>query len=132
MCWWGLSSNMLLPGGGFLTRSTAAIAAAAARASSGSCAVPVLVVFVGDAVIDPAIALAAAREVDDPGGFKQRSIAALVAAVAIANSGSSDTVLAAGVVGVFGSSMGTGDAAPNPSATWALDCGAVDDVGVVV
>ena len=72
-------------GGGFITRSTAAIAAAAARTSSGSCVVPVLVVFVGDAVVDPAIALAAARGVDDPGGFKQRSIAAVVAATATAN-----------------------------------------------
>ncbi len=128
-----MSLNLPLQGGGgFITRSSAAIAAAAARTSSGSCVVPVLVVFVGDAVVDPAIALAAARGVDDPGGFKQRSIAALVAAVATANSRSSDAVFAAGVVGVFGSSAETGDAAPSPSASWALDCGAVDDVGVVV
>ncbi len=86
-------------------------------------------VFVGDAVIEPAIALIAARGVDKPGRYKQRSIAAVAAAIATASDGSSN---AEGVAGISKPVARSGDAAPNPSATLALDCGAVDDVGGVV
>ncbi len=85
--------------------------------------------FLGDAVDDPAIALVAASGFDGPGGFKQRSIAAVVAAMATASNGSCNAV---SVVGVSRPVARSGDAAPSPSATLALDCGAVDDVGGVV
>ncbi len=84
--------------------------------------------FVGDAVVDPAIALAPASGVDSPGGFKQRSIAAAAAAIATASDGLCNDV---GIVGVSRPVVRSGDAAPSPSVTLALDCGAVDDVGGV-
>ena len=89
-------------------------------------------VFVGDAVVDPAIALAAASGVDEPGEFRQRSTAADVAATAIASIGSADVVLIVDIVGVVGVVAEPGDAAPSPSATLALDCRAIEDVGGVV
>ncbi len=81
-------------------------------------------VFVGDAVVGPAIALAAASRVDGPGGFKQRSTAAAAAATIICT--------VKDVVEVSAPVARSDDGAPNPSATVALDCGAVDDVGGVV
>ncbi len=121
-------------GGGFTTRSTAAIAAAVTIASNGFCGaiksdVSVLVdgavgMFVGDAVVDPAIALAAASEVDGPGGFKQWSTAATAAAMIIC--------AVEGVVEVSAPVARSDGGAPSPSATVALDCEAVDDVGGVV
>jgi len=81
-------------------------------------------VFVDDAVVDPAIVLAAASEVDVPGGFKMRSIAAEPAAMRICN--------VKGIVEVSAPVAGSDDGAPSPSATVALDCEAVDDVGGVV
>ena len=86
-------------------------------------------VFVGDAVVDPAIALAAASGVGTPGGFKQRSIAAVAAAMATASDGSCDAV---GVDEALKPVATSGEAAPSPSATVALDCRAIDDVGGVV
>ena len=87
----------------------------------------------GDAVVGPALALAAARG----GGFKTRSTAAWAAAIASASIGSTGAIDgalpvlvtdAAGIVGV----VDTGEAAPNHSDTLALDCEAVFDVGGVV
>ncbi len=89
-------------------------------------------VLVGDAVVEPAIALAAASRVDGPGGFKQRSIAAAVAAMATATNGSGDAVLAEGLVEVFGVVAEPGDAGLSPSPTLALDCRVFHDVGGVV
>ena len=87
----------------------------------------------GDAVVEPAVALAAARG----GGCRTRSTAACAAAIASANIGSSGAidcvlpVLVAGVVMTVGV-VDTGEAAPSPSDTLALDCRATDDVGGVV
>ena len=81
-------------------------------------------VFVGDAVVDPAIVLAAASGVDVPGGFKQRSTAATAAATRICT--------VKGVVEASAPVAGSDDGAPSPSATVALDCEVVDDVGGVV
>ncbi len=111
-------------------RSTAAIAAAVARAINESwCVVervsPAPVDDVADdAVVGPAIALVAASRVDGPGGFKQRSTAAAAAAMIICT--------ARGVVDVSAPVARSDDEAPSPSATVALDCEAVDDVGGVV
>ena len=121
-------------GGGFVTRSTAVIAAAAAIASSvfaGAIKSDVSVfvdsvvgTFVDDAVVGPAITSAAASEVDGPGWFKQRSTAAAAAVMMICT--------IKGVVEVSAPVARSDDEAPSPSATVALDCEAVDDVGGVV
>ena len=90
-------------------------------------------VFVGDAVVGPAIALAAASGVGDPGEFRRRSIAALAAAIATASIGSCDAVgLVTGVEETLKPVATSGEAAPSPSATVALDCRAIEDVGGVV
>ena len=87
----------------------------------------------GDAVLEPAVTLAAAREV----GFRTRSTAACAAAITSASIGSSGTihfvlpVLVFDVVMIVGV-VDTGEAAPRPSDTLALDCRATDDVGGVV
>ncbi len=80
--------------------------------------------IVDNAVVGPAIVLAAADGVDGPGGFKQRSTAAVAAAMIICT--------AKGVVEVSAPVAGSDDEAPSPSATVALDCEVVDDVGGVV
>ncbi len=88
----------------------------------------------GDAVVEPAITLAAAR---GGGGFRTRSTTACAAAIAITSIGSSRAidcalpVLVAGMVVVVGV-VDTGEAAPSPSDTLALDCRVADDVGGVV
>ncbi len=85
--------------------------------------------LVGDAVLDPAVALAAASGVSGPEGFKQRSIAAVAAAMATASDGSCEAV---GVEGALKPVATSGEAAPSHSATVALDCRVIDDVGGVV
>ena len=71
------------------------------------------------------------------GGFRTRSTAACAAAITSASIGSSGAidcvlpVLVAGVVVTVGV-VDTGEAAPSPSDTLALDCRAADDVGGVV
>ena len=85
-----------------------------------------------DAVVEAAIALAAASGVDGPGGFRQRSLAAFAAAIATASIGSCDAVgLVTGVEEILKPVATSGEAAPSPSATVALDCRVFDDVGGV-
>ena len=92
----------------------------------------------GDAVVDPAVALAAARGVGGPGVPRQRSTAAIAAAVTRVSNLSSAAfdgavlVLADDVAGIVEVVVDTGEAAPSPSVTLALDCGAVTDVVGVV
>ena len=92
----------------------------------------------GDAVVEPAIALAAARGVGYPEGFMQRSTAAIAAAVTRANNRLSVAfkgvvlIAADDVARVVGTIVDPGKAAPSPSVTLALDCEATVDVGGVV
>ncbi len=86
-----------------------------------------------DAVVDPA-----ARGSDGPGGFTQRSTAAIAAAVtraSIRSSGAFDgvmLVLADDVAGIVEVVVDPGEAALSPSVTLAFDCEAVADVVGVV
>ena len=95
-------------------------------------------IFGGDAVVGPAVALAAARGVGGPGGFRHRSTAAIAAATTRAINGSWGAlagvvlVLADDVVGIVGAVVNTGEAALSPTVTLAFDCEAVADVVGVV
>ncbi len=86
-----------------------------------------------DAAVDPAIMPVVVRDAGDPDGFRQRSTAAIAAAVARASSRSSAAFKGADdVTGIVGAVIDTGEAAPTPAVTLALDCEAVTDVVGIV